>query len=63
MRLLIHRDYETACRWVADCIIQRIRAFAPDPAKPFVLGLPTGSSPLGVYRQLIAACKAGNVSF
>ena len=63
MRLLIHNDYESACRWIADYIIQRINAFVPEQAKPFVLGLPTGSSPLGVYRQLIAACKAGKVSF
>jgi len=38
-------------------------AYAPSATKPFVLGLPTGSTPLGVYRRLIAAHKAGNVSF
>jgi len=63
MRLLIHKDYESACRWIADYIIQRINTFAPEPGKPFVFGLPTGSSPLGVYRQLITAYKAGKVSF
>jgi glucosamine-6-phosphate deaminase len=63
MRLLIHNDYEAVCKWTADYIIQRIGAFAPGASKPFVLGLPTGSTPLGVYRQLIAACKAGKVSF
>jgi glucosamine-6-phosphate deaminase len=31
--------------------------------KPFVLGLPTGSSPLGVYRELIALRQAGRLSF
>jgi glucosamine-6-phosphate deaminase len=32
-------------------------------ARPFVLGLPTGSSPLGIYRRLIALYEAGKVSF
>jgi len=73
MRLLIHKnyentsplvlDYKSACPWVADYIIKRINAFAPNPEKPFVLGLPTGSSPLGVYRELIAANRKGKVSF
>jgi len=31
--------------------------------KPFVLGLPTGSSPLGTYRELIKQNKEGKVSF
>ena len=63
MRLLIHKNYENACRWAADHIIGRINSFAPGPGKPFVIGLPTGSSPLGIYRELIAAYKAGKVSF
>jgi glucosamine-6-phosphate deaminase len=63
MRLLIHRDYENVCRFAADYIIRRINAFAPKTGKPFVLGLPTGSSPLGVYRNLIAACGEKKISF
>ena len=63
MRLLIHKDYENACRWTADYIIKRINAFAPSKEKPFVLGLPTGSSPLGIYKELIAANRKGKVSF
>jgi len=63
MRVLIHKSYEKACKWAADYIIQRINAFAPSAKKPFVLGLPTGSSPLGIYRQLIAACKGKKISF
>ncbi|MCL2205456.1 MAG: glucosamine-6-phosphate deaminase [Treponema sp.] len=63
MRLLIHRTYENACRWTADFIVKRISAFAPSQSKPFVLGLPTGSSPLGVYRHLVADYKAGRISF
>jgi glucosamine-6-phosphate deaminase len=63
MRLLIHKDYKSACRWAADYIIGRINKFAPGREKPFVLGLPTGSSPVGIYREFIAANKAGKVSF
>ena len=31
--------------------------------RPFVLGLPTGSSPLGVYKRLSEMNKAGKVTF
>jgi len=34
----------------------------PKP-KPFVLGLPTGSSPLGMYKELIKLNQAKKVSF
>jgi glucosamine-6-phosphate deaminase len=63
MRLLIHRNYENACLWIAGYIVKRIGAFAPSQEKSFVLGLPTGSSPLGVYKKLIAAFSEGTVSF
>jgi glucosamine-6-phosphate deaminase len=42
---------------------KRITAFAPAKGKPFVLGLPTGSTPLGVYKELIAKHKSGKLSF
>ena len=63
MRILIHKNYENVCRWTADYIIKRIIEFAPNRGKPFVLGLPTGSSPIGVYRRLITAYREGKVSF
>ncbi|MFA6507127.1 MAG: glucosamine-6-phosphate deaminase, partial [Treponemataceae bacterium] len=63
MRLVICPDYYAVCRWAAAHIVSRISAFAPSAAKPFVLGLPTGSTPLGVYRELIAHHKAGRLSF
>ena len=63
MRLLIHKNYDSLCFWTADYIIKRINSYAPNRGKPFVLGLPTGSSPLGVYRQLISACKEKKISF
>jgi glucosamine-6-phosphate deaminase len=63
MRLVIHKDYEEASLWAARYIAERINAFAPKPEKPFVLGLPTGGSPLGIYRELIGLRKDGKVSF
>jgi glucosamine-6-phosphate deaminase len=43
--------------------IDRIKAFAPTPAHPFVLGLPTGSSPVEIYKILVQQYKAGQISF
>lgn len=63
MRLIIRDDSEAASAYVANYIIERITHFNPTPAHPFVLGLPTGSSPLGVYKILVARYKAGEVSF
>jgi len=61
MRLIIHRDYEELSRWTAGYIAGRIAAAGKE--KPFVLGLPTGSSPLGTYKELIALHKRGDLSF
>ena len=63
MRVLIHKNYENVCSWIAEYIIRRINTFSPSKEKPFVLGLPTGSSPLGIYRKFIAAFNEGKVSF
>jgi len=61
MRLIIHENYEKACRWTAAYISARINSYTTD--KPFVLGLPTGSSPLGVYKEFIKMYKDGKLSF
>ncbi|KAK1755681.1 glucosamine-6-phosphate isomerase 1 [Echria macrotheca] len=63
MRLIIRDDAEAASAYAANYIVQRIKEFAPIPSNPFVLGLPTGSSPLGIYRILVDKFKAGEVSF
>lgn len=44
-------------------VTERINAFAPTAERPFVLGLPTGSSPLGIYKALIEAYTQGKISF
>ena len=61
MRVVIQENYEKMCKWAADYIAAKINAHGTD--KPFVLGLPTGSSPLGVYAELARLNKAGKVSF
>lgn len=63
MRLIIQPDYDSLSQWAANYVVAKIRAAKPTADKPFVLGLPTGSSPLGMYKALIKHCKEGNVSF
>ena len=60
MRLIIQADYEKACLWTANYIAQKINSGSQD--KPFVLGLPTGSSPLGIYRNFIKMFKEGKLT-
>ncbi len=63
MRVIIEPDYELVSQWAASYVVKKINEFGPSEAKPFVLGLPTGSSPLGMYKELIKLHKAGTVSF
>jgi len=63
MRLIIEKDYEKLSRWTAHWIARKIKKFNPSSGRPFVLGLPTGSSPIGTYKELVNLCKTGKVSF
>lgn len=63
MRLIIQPDYQKVSKWTADYVAKRIIDTRPTAEKPFVLGLPTGSSPLGMYKELINLNKHGIVSF
>lgn len=63
MRLIIENNYDEVSRWAANYVAARINEAAPSAERPFVLGCPTGSSPLGMYRELIKLNKAGRVSF
>lgn len=63
MRVIIEPDYDLVSKWVASYVVKKIRDFGASAQKPFVLGLPTGSSPIGTYRELIAMHKKGLVSF
>jgi glucosamine-6-phosphate deaminase len=79
MRLIIRDDPASASSYIANYIISkipaphfptisnsskdRIKAFAPTSTHPFVLGLPTGSSPVLIYKILVEKYKAGEISF
>ena len=63
MRLIIESDYQKMSKWAAEHVIKRINEANPTAEKPFVLGLPTGSSPEGMYAELVKANKEGRVSF
>lgn len=63
MRLIIQPDYANISRWAAAYIANEINKFQPTAAKPYVLGLPTGSTPIGTYKELIKLNKEGKVSF
>jgi glucosamine-6-phosphate deaminase len=63
MRVIIEKNYDEMSKWVANYIVQKINLFNPSTKQPFVLGLPTGQTPIGVYNELIALYKAGKVDF
>ncbi|MGP1587971.1 MAG: glucosamine-6-phosphate deaminase [Treponemataceae bacterium] len=63
MRVIIQNDYDKCSKWAANHIAVRINEYAPTVKKPFVLGLPTGSTPLGTYKALIDLYEQGKVSF
>ena len=58
MRLIKAKDYQEASRQVANIISAQV-ILRPDS----VLGLATGSSPIGAYRQLIEWYNKGDVDF
>lgn len=60
MRLIIQPDYQSVSNWAAHYVAAKIKAANPTPEKPFVLGCPTGSSPLGMYKGLIELNKKGS---
>ena len=63
MRLIIQPDYSNLSQLAANYVVSKINAAQPSSSNPFVLGLPTGSSPLGMYKALIEMHKKGLVSF
>ncbi|KAJ2399155.1 Glucosamine-6-phosphate isomerase (Glucosamine-6-phosphate deaminase) (GNPDA) (GlcN6P deaminase), partial [Coemansia sp. RSA 2530] len=48
---------------IAEYIKERINQFKPTEERPFVIGLPTGSSPIGVYKRLVQLYNDGKLSF
>ena len=63
MRLIIENNYDAGSVWAAKHIAEAIRAKAKVTEAPFVLGLATGSTPIGTYEELIKMYDAGEISF
>ncbi|CAM3553699.1 Glucosamine-6-phosphate deaminase [Vibrio aerogenes CECT 7868] len=63
MRLLPLKNPRQTGLWAAHYIANKINNFQPTAERPFVLGLPTGSTPLPTYHALIELYQQGKVSF
>ena len=63
MRVIIKDTSAEVAQWAARLIVDEINAKAAKTNAPFVLGLPTGSTPLQTYKELIRLYEAGEVSF
>lgn len=63
MKVIIRDTKKEGSLWAARHIADAINWKASQTDRPFVLGLPTGSTPLDVYAELIRLYKAGEVSF
>ena len=63
MRVIIKENKDIMANWAANYVAYKINKFRPTKNKPFVLGLPTGSTPLGMYQELIKMFQKGKVSF
>lgn len=63
MRLIIEPNYDQMSKWAAYYVASCINHAKPTKEHPFVLGCPTGSSPIGMYRELISLYRMGKVSF
>src|SRR4051812_44608457 len=58
MRILVTPDYPSLSRSAAEIIIQAVQA-----RRALTLGLPTGSTPLGMYEELVKASHEGRADF
>ena len=63
MRLIIQSNADQLAEWAANYVVSKIKKANPTAEKPFKLGLPTGSSPMAMYKKLIKMNKDGAVSF
>ncbi|MBQ8864480.1 MAG: glucosamine-6-phosphate deaminase [Rikenellaceae bacterium] len=63
MRVIIEKDAKNVGIWAARYIANKINEHAAKSSKPFILGLPTGGTPLTTYAELVKLNKAGEVSF
>lgn len=63
MRVIIQPNAKKVGEWTASYITRVVNKANPTEKKPCVLGLPTGSSPVPVYKCLVDLNKKGKISF
>ena len=63
MRLVIKNNTDEVSKWAAMYVKARILNAKPDHRKYFILGLPTGGTPKGMYKELVRMYKTGELSF
>lgn len=63
MRVIPVKTEQQVSQWAAQYIVNKINQFQPSEQRPFVLGLPTGGTPLKTYQALISLYQQGKVSF
>ncbi|KAJ1027338.1 hypothetical protein NDA18_003347 [Ustilago nuda] len=63
MRYIIRDDKAAVGKYVVEYVAKRINTYFEHSDRPFVLGCPTGSSPLDTYKTLIQIHREGRLSF
>lgn len=63
MRIVIREKAQGVAEYAAELIIERINNFNPSADRPFVIGLPTGGTPVKTYQTLVKAYRNRRVSF
>mmetsp|Transcript_15148 Transcript_15148/g.31766 ORF Transcript_15148/g.31766 Transcript_15148/m.31766 type:complete len:297 (-) Transcript_15148:88-978(-) len=63
MRLIVQPDYTGIAEWTANYIATQITKAAPSAESPFVIGLPSGKTSVGVYQHLVKLYEAGEIDF
>lgn len=63
MRVIILKSANEVAKWSAYQIAKKILKFNPTKENPFVLGLPTGTTPLATYKELINLYNEKILSF
>ncbi|CAD6188638.1 unnamed protein product [Caenorhabditis auriculariae] len=63
MKLIIKEKAEEVAEFAALYVMKKINSHKCGPGRFYVLGLPTGSTPLGMYKKLVEYYRNGRVSF
>lgn len=63
MRVIIQPTPELVGQWTARYIASKMSDHFRTSNEPYVLGLPTGSTPLTTYQELIKLYEKGKISF